>query len=740
MAKQAILSEIKQPSEGSLLHRNRFELALERIDSTNWARFEHFASAFLVKEFPSIRTVASPGGDGGRDAELYSPENEPTVVLQYSVTPDWKQKIKGTAKRVSTNLLSARELIYVTNQVIGAKADDLRSEIRKKYKLSLDIRDRSYFLDRYASDARLEAEAAQLSREIVDPFLEGREIIERKAQALSEGESRAALVFLEMQWEDDTRDKGLTRLAFDGLVRTALRGTTAEKRLSRVAIRQSVCAILPRQDETFTIGEVDKAILRLTKKYIRSYPNDEYCLTHEEAERIKERLAETEVRDIALGAAIGDVLAQVFTSEELNKFPCANLTRKSIEQFLLQRGELFVSALERGQLDRLGYELVKDISTDIWQTASLPHNENLEAKLSDAVERILTAPSDAISDYLKSLADAYTLLAFLKQTPDVQSAVQKMFSSGEIWLDTSVVLPLIAEDLMDTDKQQFRHLIAVARATGLKLKITDGVLEEVEAHIHRSSVCANSRPGEWKNASIPYLFAYYVSVGRGVQGFSSWLEKFRGSVQPVQDIADFLRHLFGIEQRDITQDANKLDERLRLGIKEAWTAVHMERRQQNDIDPNLALRLAEHDTENYAGVLHRRKQEGASALGFTSWWLTLDHKAFSINKKIAENLGDRPIPSPAMSADFLTNYLAFGPLRDKASKSTVKILPVALDASITELTPELIEIAKRTREQAMDQEEYVIQRRVRDALNMARTRTGSVTERGLQSALLHKSA
>ncbi|ULH08596.1 hypothetical protein [Alcaligenes faecalis] len=718
-----------------MLHRNRFELALERLDATNWARFEQFASAFLTKDFPNIRTVASPGGDGGRDAELYSPENEPTVVLQYSVTPNWKQKIRNTAKRVSTTLPNTQELIYVTNQVIGAKADEIRREIRKECKLYLDIRDRSYFLDRYASDAMLEAEAARLSREIVDPYLESKEIIERKAQALSEGESRAALVFLEMQWEDDTRDKGLTRLAFDGLVRTVLRGTTSEIRLSKASILKAVCSILPGQEEAFIRKEAEKAISRLTKRYIRAYPNDEYCLTHEEAERIKSRLAETEVRDIALGTAIGETLSQVFTDEELARFPCTDMARKSIEQFLLQRGELFVSALERGQLDRLSYDLVKDISKEVWIAETTQRNETLDAKLSEAVEKILTAPSIAIRDYLKSLADAYTLLAFLKQTPDVQSAVQKMFSHGEIWLDTSIVLPLIAEDLVDNERQQFRQLIAVARTTGLKLKITDGVLEEVETHTHRSSVCANSKQGEWKSASIPYLFSYYVSMGRGVQGFTAWLTKFRGNTQPAQDIADFLQHFFGIERQDITQDANRLEERFRTGIKEAWINVHMERRQRygDVIDPNLTLRLAEHDTENYAGVLYRRKQEGASALGFTSWWLTLDHRAFSINKTIANNLGERSFPSPAMSADFLTNYLAFGPLRDKASKSGVKILPVALDASITDLTPELIEIAKRTRENSMDQEEYVIQRQVRDALDMARRRTGRVTERGLQT-------
>lgn len=167
-----------------MLHRNRFELALERLDATQWARFEQFASAFLTKDFPGLRTVASPGGDGGRDAELYSPENESTVVLQYSVTPNWKPKIKATAKRVSVNLKNARELIYVTNQVIGAKADEIRREIRREYKLSLDVRDRSYFLDRYSGETDLESVATRLCRDIVDPYLESKEIIERKAQAL----------------------------------------------------------------------------------------------------------------------------------------------------------------------------------------------------------------------------------------------------------------------------------------------------------------------------------------------------------------------------------------------------------------------------------------------------------------------------------------------------------------------------------------------------------------------------
>ena len=281
-----------------MLHRKRLGLALEQVTANDWARFEEFASAFLSTEFSNLRTVASPSGDEGRDAELYSPEGESSVVLQYSVTPKWEVKIRDTAKKINKNLSEARQLLYVTNHKIGAKADALKKELRQKYGLSLDVRDQSFFLDRFEGDEHRETVATNFSRDIVDPFLESKEIIEKKAQALTPGESRAALVFLELQWEDDSRDKGLTKTAFDALVRTALRSTDADNRLARNDIHAAVCALLSARDQDFLILETDKSLARLTKHFIRHYPaSDEFCLTHEENERIKGRLAEIEVDD-----------------------------------------------------------------------------------------------------------------------------------------------------------------------------------------------------------------------------------------------------------------------------------------------------------------------------------------------------------------------------------------------------------------------------------------------------------
>lgn len=95
------------------ISRDRFSLALERIRPSDWEQFESLASTFLATEFGKLRTLANPGGDGGRDAVLLSPEDEPATVFQSSVTDKWAEKIRRTVKRLKETEPQARTLIYV---------------------------------------------------------------------------------------------------------------------------------------------------------------------------------------------------------------------------------------------------------------------------------------------------------------------------------------------------------------------------------------------------------------------------------------------------------------------------------------------------------------------------------------------------------------------------------------------------------------------------------------------------
>ena len=63
---------------------NLFKMALDKLEPHHWAQFEQLASAFLSTEFPNLRTMAAPGGDGGRDSELFN-----TEVLPHDVGKDF---------------------------------------------------------------------------------------------------------------------------------------------------------------------------------------------------------------------------------------------------------------------------------------------------------------------------------------------------------------------------------------------------------------------------------------------------------------------------------------------------------------------------------------------------------------------------------------------------------------------------------------------------------------------------
>ena len=180
------------------MSRERLTLALERLKSDQWKIFEEFASAFLTSQYPNLRTVASPSGDQGRDAQLFSFDGRIPAILQYSVSKDWKRKVRSTAKRISVKFPDTTILIYVTNQRILSASDELKKEITTQYGLILDIHDQDWFLDRFAGDEHREAVSEVLAQKIVDPFLASKGVLEHSAPTMSSTELRAALTFLQV--------------------------------------------------------------------------------------------------------------------------------------------------------------------------------------------------------------------------------------------------------------------------------------------------------------------------------------------------------------------------------------------------------------------------------------------------------------------------------------------------------------------------------------------------------------
>jgi len=715
------------------MSRDRFAFALEHLKPTQWDLFENLASAFLAAEFSNLRTVATSSGDKGRDAELFSCSGSPTVMIQYSIAADWQSKIRDTARTIDKNFPNSPLLIYVTNQKIGAKADDLRTKTRDDHRLILDIRDNEWFLDRYRIDPDRENIADDFAKTIVDPLLSESNILKQHVVALSGDEARCALLYLQLQWEDDTREKGLTKLCFDALVKAVLRGTDSDTRLPRAKVIERVQDILPSHDEE-RIGDLtNTALQRLRKKSIRHWTKeDEFCLSYDENKRISEKLVSISIEDELLCSAISSIIKrkiQDFPNSELEE--CMNLIRLIVEKSLLKRGELFAVAVNSGNFESLDLTAIRDVAIREISQVSKAIATRLDLDLSiEICGELLIDPEPELMPCLRRLADAYTLMAFLKETPDVQSSINKMFRYGEIWLDTSVILPLLAEELITDRTKPFTMMMHSAREAGIDLFVTQGVLEEACAHIRRC-FAYHYHKGTWYGR-VPFLYAAQAINGGGSAGFTSWVDKFTGPVNPQEDMAEYLEDFFGIKIQSLYDDLNSASNDVRDEITERWLEIHEQRRNtefEGRFDHHLAIRLAEHDTENYVGILQRRLRDaGASPFGYKSWWLTLDVAA----RSLFQNLNGLVTSDPVLSPDFLLNYLAFGPMRSRISKDREASLPLILGGIILDDTPEeVMDIVQNIRTAKASLPERLIRREIRDAITLARGREGAIAKGGI---------
>ena len=194
---------------------DRFRFALSKTTSEHWPAFERLASAFLGDEHGALRTLATPSGDGGRDAILYQPEGDPSVAMQYSVQQDWSSKLRRSAPTLSEKYPKVSVLIYATPLRIGALADDARKSIREDFHIYVDIRDEHYFDERQNRSTTTREESDRYCRLVVEPLLEEAGVLVKTGATLTSHEARAALLYLTLEQTDAQTD----RQAYEAVLR-----------------------------------------------------------------------------------------------------------------------------------------------------------------------------------------------------------------------------------------------------------------------------------------------------------------------------------------------------------------------------------------------------------------------------------------------------------------------------------------------------------------------------------------
>jgi len=660
------------------------------------------------------------------------------VRIQYSVAEDWSSKISKTVGKVTTEFPDVQKLVYATNQKIGPSADDLKAQVRRDHGLFIDICDITYFVERCELDAGRAAAADGLIQDIATPILADRGLVEHTAPALSSTETRAACVYLALEWSDTTREKGLTKLCFEALVRSVLRGTKPDNRLSRSEIRRRVAQLVDASDTEHSNILTDAALSRLERRAIQRWAaTDDFCITRSERLREQEELTKIQLAETELLEAIAWELGRTYQAfgvmvpnTVLEEAACV---RTAVETLLLKQGERFAMAVSGG--DPV-HAPEPDIESSV-RSAMLAADIQIKragGRIADIFEAtthvVLTEPAEPVQEFFRAFADAYTLFAFLRQTPDVQSAIVKLYSIGEIWLDTSILLPLISETLVeDPARRRFTNMLRAAGECGLTLLVTRGVLEELETNTWNSIQYARKWE-KWRSRE-PFLARIVLMAGRDLSELPAWIAEFRGTVRPEEDLAQHLLEEHGIAVGSLQVAADAARTELRAVVEETWHEAH-EKRREGAIDPGTRARLVAHDVENYLGVVGRRTNERSGPYGYKTWWLTLDRVAYGVSARLREEFGRDAPDSPVMSPDFMVTYLAVGPLRARLKRETESHLPLSVADLPGEGVPDLMQEAIRVRQELQGMPDRVLRREVRDRLDRYRRRQGPFAERGVR--------
>lgn len=274
-----------------------------------------------------------------------------------------------------------------------------------------------------------------------------------------------------------------------------------------------------------------------------------------------------------------------------------------IETYLFEQGESFVAALAAGQPPLfVEQDLRSVVLDDVGLRPDMTSlRDSIVPLIEESIRRTILDPGDSTLAFLHAAKEAYTLFAFLKESPNVQAAVTKIFEGGELWLDTTVVLPLLAEHLLDPNERQFSRLFDAARASGVRLFVTPGVVEEINSHLDRCR--AAIRFGVAFRGRSPFLLNAYIWSGGDLTRFGEFETVFRGRRHPEADIADYLREDLHIGVCPLSSEMESAPDELRWAVQEYWRKAHENRRSGRDaIDPYLIQRLADHDEIGRAHV------------------------------------------------------------------------------------------------------------------------------------------
>lgn len=718
---------------------NRLALAFDQLTFEHGFVFERFALAFLASEIDDLRPV---GGmhDGGRDAFVHQSGGSALVFVQCSVTRNWKGKIRDTVTALQKNKHELRELIYCTPLDIQADADELRSEMRR-VGLSLDIRDRGYFLSRAERSTGHKAASESLAKQLVDPLLASKKVLLDVSLTLTPEDEKVAFTYLQLELQERAPGKGLTKLCFDALVTFVLREASPDALSTRAAIQAGVRRHVRGGDAARTNAQVDGTLQRLVNRGSVKHhrKEDAFTLAHEHRESMRERVAsllshQMELKNFARDLAV-HVAKDLGVDYPFAEDAIAADAIRVLDRIVHDSGRLAAVALvgdeafaaPQKSVDRLLVEMLRARRQDFESSATLS-DDQIRDLVPLVVERLCASTNRAVSHRLRSLADAYCLQFLLQQTPDVQEAIQKIVSGVTLLVDTSICVRAMAEIVLPASGRRITNLLLAAKAMGCRLVATPDVLNELETHLARIRhnyrmrhvpTYRGEKASEFEKPLLERAWEDATRSGAYHHTFEEMLEQFIGTETPAEDIIDYLAEELHVEYAECKAEFDAIEPADLGTLFDEWKAKKFRRPW---VDDQAFETLVLHDVRAFLLVEQQRRTARTSgSSGHRWWWLAIDWSALHFDRARSAGVAGGRV---CMSPEFFARYLSLAP-KPKRTDSEPDVPALALEAASLGLVPaKLREEAGRLYASLDGQREYLRRRRLRELVNRAMATAG----------------
>lgn len=712
----------------------RIKLALEEITFEKGFLFEQFANKFLASEFPNLRPI---GGmhDEGRDAYLYQSGSQEDVFVQISVTPGWKRKITDTITALKKNGHQVREIIYSTNQDLSKEVSEIKSYFRK-LGVSIDVRDINYFVTFSNASAESIGICEELAKKIVDPLFSDKGIIDSNiTPSLTDQDQKLAVTFFELSLATTQDGKNLTRLSLESLVTFVLRDSSPENLVPRQEILKKVKSLCPTANNEQLSAQINGILDRFVSRDIIKHHEkvDSFTLSHSRREELKSNLQKLLVEQHDLQKGIQDIIEKTGKDLEIDfDLPIAELGEDVfliIDQLIMQRGKVAsLALLGKYSFHSNKQPIVEMVASELrknkrkFKASKSLSSENILDILPESVLNVLRSPNKNIQKRIKDSADAYCLLFSLKETNDIQDALNKIFSGCKVLVDTNIIIPCMAEKLYPKELQHYTNVLRAAKKIGVKFFVGDDVINELQTHLDRNESTyfhhgerqqTTMGASRAKNLHSTLISSYFDSMNKGYFSgtFTDFLKQFRGQRNPNLDLIEYLKEDLGIDFENLSKDFDEISHADQGTLISEWTEAKPKKQW---MDAGSFDILVYHDARAFLLIKHLRAREaGGGSFGEKIWWLTLDGIAFRFDKQKNRHA------SICMSPEFFSRYISILPKKEMQENQQV-IFPIFVEASKLGFIPaELRPQAEEIYSSMQGQKEYLIRRRLRDFVNQA---------------------